>query len=273
VSLRSGSLVGAQHPDLGAIDTIAEGACAIAISRGGANKVYDHIDPNEDCALFATGAGGSLLAVADGHHGSHGAQAAIEALARETAPAACASNSPAQAEGSWADWLYAELQRTNAAVVTDAVQRNLAPAPTTLCVVVIRPAEEEWSWAAVGDSHIFRFDSTAAQDFGWQASPDRRGRAHFIGVDEEPWHRANTALGWAPLGDTEAIVLATDGLSERSIGLEDPAAGVAAAVAGAREIPEPRRAQWLARDIAARANTAHCEHKSGDNVAAAVWIR
>lgn len=273
MSLRSGSLVGAQHPDLGAIATVAEGACAIAISRGGANKVYDHVDPNEDCALFATGGGGSLLAVADGHHGSHGAQAAIEALARDTAPAACATASPTQAEAGWTDWLYDELQRTSAAVVRDAAQRKLAPAPTTLCVVVIRPAEQEWSWAAIGDSHIFQFDSTEAHDCGWQASPDRLGRAHFMGVAEESWHRANTALGWAPLGDTEAIVLATDGLSERNIGLKNPASGVAAAAVGAREIEEPRRAQWLARDVAARANAAHCEHKSGDNVAAAVWIR
>lgn len=273
MSLRSGSLIGRHHPDLGAIATIAEGACAIAISRGGANKVYDHVEPNEDSALFATGGGGSLLAVADGHHGSHGAQAAIEALARDTAPAACATASPTQAEAGWTDWLYHELQRTNAAVVRNAAERKLAAAPTTLCVVVIRPAEQEWSWAAIGDSHIFQFDSTGPHDCRWQGSPKRRERAHFMGVAEESWHRANTAIGWAPLGSIEAIVLVTDGLSERGIGLDDPASGVAAAAVGARAIEEPRRAQWLARDVAAQANAAHREHKSGDNVATAVWIR
>ena len=56
--MRSAILCGREHARLGAIDLIAEGPVAIAISLGGASKVYPHTDPNEDAALFAVADGG-----------------------------------------------------------------------------------------------------------------------------------------------------------------------------------------------------------------------
>ena len=56
--LRLALLRGREHVELGAIDVVAEGSAAIAISLGGAPKRYAHVDPNEDAALLALGAGG-----------------------------------------------------------------------------------------------------------------------------------------------------------------------------------------------------------------------
>jgi serine/threonine protein phosphatase PrpC len=272
VSLRTGILLGQAHPYLGAIDSISEGDLAVAISKGGASKVYDHVDPNEDAALWASGPGGVLLAVADGHSGAHGARAAMEALAERIAPAACASVAPCRGEDGWKDWLYGAVQTTNAQIVSATAALALTPAPTTLCLVVIRPAEELWASVGVGDSHIFRCAEGSARDCGWKGHPGTRERAHFLGYPEESWHRANTALGCASLTGVESIVLATDGLSEHGIGLDDPASAVACASAGARDIESSRRAQWLAREVASRANDAHRRQKSGDNIATAAWV-
>lgn len=272
MNLRSGILLGQKFPHLGAIDTVAEGAAAAAISRGGASKVYKHVDPNEDAALWATGPGGTLLAVADGHNGTHGARAAVEALARDTSNIACALEAPCSGEAAWCEWLYATVQATNEGIVQETKARQLGPAPTTLCIAILRPAEGAWAWAGVGDSHVFSFDGDGARDRGWKGHSPRRERAHFLGVAEESWHRSNTALGWGTLEGVESIVLATDGLSEHGIGVEDPAATVAQAAASACAIPVPRRAQWLAREVAQRANASHRQNKSGDNISTAVWV-
>ena len=272
MSVRSGILIGQKFPHLGAIDTVSEGAAAAAISRGGANKVYDHVDPNEDAALWGTGPGGTLLAVADGHSGAHGARAAVEALARDTADIACAQEAPCRGEAAWCEWLYAAVQATNAGIVRETEAQQLGPAPTTLCIAILRPAEGIWAWAGVGDSHVFSFDGDCARDRGWKGHSPRRERAHFLGLAEESWHRSNTALGWGPLDGVESIVLATDGLSEDGIGVKDPVATVAQAAASARAIPAPRRAQWLAREVAQRANASHRQNKSGDNISTAAWV-
>lgn len=270
--LRSGILLGQRFPHLGAIDTVAEGTAAAAISRGGASKVYDHVDPNEDAALWATGAGGTLLAVADGHSGAHGARAAVEALAKRTSEIACAENATCSGETDWCEWLYAEVQATNAHMIQDSEARQLGRAPSTLSIAVLRPAEGIWAWAGVGDSHVFCFDGHSARDRGWKGHSPRRERAHFLGLEEESWHRSNTALGWGTLDGVESVVLATDGLSEDGIGVEDPAAAIAQAAVHARAIPSPRRPQWLAREVAQQANASHRRKKSGDNIATAVWV-
>jgi hypothetical protein len=49
--MRTGLLLGREHQLLGGVAAIAEGSCAIALSLGGAKKVYEHRDPNEDAAI------------------------------------------------------------------------------------------------------------------------------------------------------------------------------------------------------------------------------
>ena len=57
--MRSALLRGREHGLLGAVDAIAEGNAAIALSRGGAAKRYAYREPNEDAAAAgnATGCG------------------------------------------------------------------------------------------------------------------------------------------------------------------------------------------------------------------------
>ncbi|TFG94511.1 MAG: hypothetical protein E4H11_06630, partial [Myxococcales bacterium] len=78
--MRSGLLRGHEHTKIGAVATLAEGRCAIALSRGGYAKGYAHRDPNEDAAAFAFGTDGTLVAVADGHGGHEAAAHAVTVL-------------------------------------------------------------------------------------------------------------------------------------------------------------------------------------------------
>jgi hypothetical protein len=70
----------------GGIGSLAEGDAALVLSRGAAKKRYSYTDPNEDCAAFAIGDGGVLLAVADGHHGCEAAEIAIDRILDDYAP-------------------------------------------------------------------------------------------------------------------------------------------------------------------------------------------
>ena len=98
--MRQALLRGRDHLELGAIGVVSEGAVAIAISKGGALKNYQHTDPNEDAAAFAVGAGGILVAVADGHNGSEGAEIALEHLLGDCASAWTAARPWNSAPGS-----------------------------------------------------------------------------------------------------------------------------------------------------------------------------
>ncbi len=78
--VKSALLRGRDHTRLGAIEVVAEGVLAIALSVGGFRKSYRHTDPNEDAAAFACGEGGLVVAVADGHGGAVASEAALERL-------------------------------------------------------------------------------------------------------------------------------------------------------------------------------------------------
>lgn len=266
--MRSALLRGRDCDRLGTIETIAEGPAAIALSRGGAPKVYDYVDPNEDACLFAIGEGGVLVALADGHNGEYGARRLIEGIEAELAPAACAARPPSLDAAGWCDFLYAGVRAAASGIEEYRAAHQLALAPTTLSLAVIRQREGCWAWCCVGDSHAFRVDAAAAHDLGLRTDESRRG--YFLGKPPESWHRDATSLGFEPLGDTRAVVLASDGLSENGIGLDDPAAAVFEAVTAAREIEPGRRNQWLARELAERANASHRKRRSGDNISTAV---
>jgi len=266
--LRSGLLRGRDCDRLGAIETIAEGPTAIALSRGGAPKVYDYVDPNEDACLFAIGEGGVLIALADGHGGEYGARRLIEGIEADLAPAACAARPPCRDAAGWCDFLYTGVHNATRGIDEYKAAHQIALAPTTLSLVVVRQDERSWGWCCVGDSHAFRVDAVAAHDVSPRT--DESHPRYFLGEPPQSWHRDATSLGFEPLGDTRAIVLSTDGLSEKGIGLDDPATAVFQAVECAREIEPGRRNQWLARELAERANASHRKRRSGDNIATAV---
>src|SRR5690606_34404772 len=73
-------LRGREATALGAVAEAGADEVGAAITRGGAPKPYDHVDPNEDAALAMGGRRGVLVAVADGHWGHVGAERALEAL-------------------------------------------------------------------------------------------------------------------------------------------------------------------------------------------------
>lgn len=263
--MRSAQLIGRDLGELCAIESIAEGPAAIALSRGGSAKRYEHVDPNEDACMFAIGDGGVLIAVADGHHGEFGARLALEHIAEDLAPSACAKQAPAHDGRTWNEWLYAGVRSVSRHIADYANARQVPSAPTTLSLAVVRQHEGYWAWACVGDSHLYRVDASGAHEVERGSS-----RTYFLGNREESWHREATTIGAEPLADTLAVVLATDGLSEEGIGVEDPAGTVAQAVEAAGGAEPDRRSQWLAREIVERANAAHRAHRSGDNIAAAV---
>jgi len=267
VSVRSALLRGRDCERIGAIDTVAEGPAGIALSRGGAGKVYDYTDPNEDCCLFALGEGGVLIAVADGHHGEFGSRTQLEAIEQDLALAACAAVPPATDSEGWCDWLYAGVRDATAAIRRYSGDHHVEIAPTTLALAIVRPVDAHWGWCCVGDSHVFRVDASAAHDLGPRGRAS--GHQYFLGKPEESWHREATSLGFEPLGDTRSIVLASDGLSEKDIGLDDPAAAVLETVNAAEAYPSGVRSQRLVRALAERANASHRARRSGDNIAVA----
>lgn len=257
-------LRGREHLGFGAVGEAGADGVAAAISRGGAPKPYDHVDPNEDAALAARGAHGALVAVADGHWGHRGAECALESLLGSARPWL---EEGARSPESWYQLALGALLEANQAVLAEHV--GDARARTTLSFALARPRENLLVHAALGDSHLFVVDSTVAAEI------PRPRRTTFLGVGplRASLVEKHAQLGVQPLDFAIAIVAATDGLSERAIGVGDPAGVVHAAVTAAREEPAERRAPFAARAIVESALAAHRAHAAGDNTAAAVaWL-
>lgn len=267
--MRSALLRGPDQVVLGALATIAEGRVAIALSRGGAAKTYAYLDPNEDAALFAYGARGALVAVADGHAGHEASICALEFLLSERAEGW--TEGPAPELARWPEAAGAALAGANAAIRKHAESAGRARPPrTTLALALVRPEEGRLLTAAIGDSHLFRVADGAACDL---AAP-LDTRVFFLG------HAPETPATLAPklrveepaLSGTTAVVLATDGLSEQGIGVAAPGACVARAAEACRgEAPE-LRARELVRRLVDEALEAQRRQRSGDNVALAAWV-
>lgn len=76
------ALSGGDFPALGEVGVSHfSDRLAIAVSRGRHRKGYAHVDPNEDAVLAASGPGGHVLAVLDGHNGLDAAEAALRTVA------------------------------------------------------------------------------------------------------------------------------------------------------------------------------------------------
>jgi serine/threonine protein phosphatase PrpC len=269
--MRSAVLSGRDHARLGAIDLIAEGPVAIAISLGGASKVYAHTDPNEDAALFAVGDGGILAAVADGHTGCDASEWAMQRLLEGFAPD-WTGPEPLKPD----DWRRAALDAfldIEAAIVARTEHTPKRESRTTLAVALVRPGQQRAFVASIGDSHVFRVRSRGVDDLtlgGRPCSP-----RFFLGRERNtPVDLGMVAVAEiADLSEIQTLVLATDGLSEHHVGVDDPEETVRVAAERARGSDAELRPVEVARNTTQAALDAHARNRSGDNVAVAViWF-
>lgn len=267
--MRSAILRGREHHHLGAVDVVSEGPAAAAISRGGAPKAYAHTDPNEDAAAFALGPAGRLVAVADGHRGFEASEVVLEHLLEHPAPHWTAPGGVTAS--AWGRHARAALADANAAILGEGARPGEAHARTTLTLAVTRPEEDVLLFACVGDSLLFRASAGGVEEL----APPAEAEGFFLGHGPESAEslEKKCRVGAVPLAGTRAVVAVTDGLSERHVGVEDPPAAVAEALAHAAQAREGLRPAGLARALCERALAAHRRNPSGDNVAAAVlWL-
>ena len=265
--MRSALLRGRDHTRLGLTAAVAEGRAAIALSRGGAAKSYRYRDPNEDAALFALGDGGILLAVADGHGGCDAAETAVEKLLASFAPGWTSLDASALRE-DWRKQALAALGELNAAILERVALGGSPSARTTLALALLRPGDDLLAFASLGDSHVFQVLGGGAFELG----REREGRTCYLGFASETAEslEGKHVAGVQALSGTRAVVLVTDGLSERGIGVAAPELAVAeCADAASRGKPELQPLA-VARGLVERALAEHRRHRSGDNVAAAV---
>jgi len=265
--MRSALLRGREHTRLGITAAIAEGRAAIALSRGGAPKSYRYRDPNEDAALFVEGAGGILLAVADGHGGCDAAETVVEKLLASFAPAWTGLSAPRLREG-WSELAIGALAELNASILERVALGGVPSARTTLALALLRPGDDLLAYASLGDSHVFQLSAGEVLELGH----GRELRPCYLGFASETAESlvGKHVSGVQSLAGTRAIVLVTDGLSEHGIGVAVPEDAVAeCAEVAARGKPELQPLA-VARGVVERALAEHRRHRSGDNVAAAV---
>jgi serine/threonine protein phosphatase PrpC len=242
---------------------IAEADAAIALSRGGARKPYAHKEANEDAACFAVGRAGTLLAVADGHAGAEASELAVALLLDRTAPEWTDAGVPRDA---WREAAGRVLAEVHAHIVRFGAE-TASDARTTLSLALVLPESGYCGWAAVGDSHVFSVGERT-EEHGAAGSD-----ARFLGSPLRSADELAVRGGSFALAERRAVLLATDGLTEPGIGVADPLAAAAGAVAEASGTAAPRRPLAAARTLAECALAAHREHRAGDNVAtAACWL-
>jgi serine/threonine protein phosphatase PrpC len=265
--VKAALLRGRDHLAIGEIAELAAGPIAAALSRGGAPKSYPHTDPNEDVALGARGAHGLLVAVADGHWGHRASELALEHL-RATCAEPWTDGKPRRQE-SWHQELLAALVGANQAVL-DA-QGPEQRSRTTLALALARPADDLLGCASIGDSHIFVSTGDGPSELAAAV-----GRPFFLGQQRlSPTRLEREArIEVRRLGDCRALVLATDGLTERAIGVADPRAAVRDALGRGRRAAADARAGVAARALVQAALDAQRAHGAGDNVAVAIaWLQ
>ncbi len=267
--MRTALLRGRDHCRIGAIELIAEGPCAVAISRGGAAKTYSHTDPNEDACLFASGPGGTLLAVADGHHGAEGSQIALDYLLERCAET-WTGESPLSPD-AFRESAREALQGANLAILREAERCRIPPAPTTLSIALVRPGDDLLFHVSVGDSHIFCLREGELRDIGWAA--DTRDHPHFLGDPRHAELTSRLTVDSERIDDLVALVLVTDGFSEQGIGFADPQDAISRIVKRSLEFEADRKAVETCRGVADAAISIHRTNRAGDNIACAIWVR
>jgi hypothetical protein len=276
-------LYGRNCTHLQEIDLISESGASIGLSRGGAAKTYDYVDPNEDCAFFALGDGGILLAVADGHRGFDGSDTAILNL-EEYHAARWTQASPIPAE-SWPALALNCFVNVNSAIFCQPARATKGLFRTTLALALIRPAEGLLHFASVGDSHVYRVAASGTADLVWEKSAS--GAIYYLGGAKETHASmaAHCIIGSEPLADSLGVVAATDGISERGIGLRQVEATLSSIVSKVRNEsrnenqsfaklsgPEGDPALRATREILEATLEAQRKNKAGDNIALALGL-
>jgi len=262
--MRKGVLRGREHTGIGQIACVAEGDLAVAISRGGAAKRYAYSDPNEDAVGFDQGPGGRVLVLADGHGGHQASELAVNevlALAAEWTRERLPDEPWEHAAPRFIEHIHDEIR-------AGGVSGDSLGSRTTLAFAVVRPAEDLWCWASVGDSHIFRSLSDETREFG-----QNPGKLLFLGIPMRESDELGLRFGHEPLAGVRCLTLASDGISERGIGVEDPAGAVADALTRGCGHAAHLRPLETARALTEIALASHRSHDAGDNIACAVWLR
>lgn len=259
-------LFGRTQLTYGEVGEIAAGRLAVALSRGGAPKPYEHTDPNEDAVLAAAGAAGFLVAAADGHWGVHASEAAIDRL--RAGFVADWVEGPARSADAWYQAVLHALVELNEAVL--ATHAEESKSRTTFALALARPAESLLVAVSVGDTHLF----VATPDAVRETLPKPR---RFSALGQARWTASKleqiARFDVRPLAAVEALIAVTDGISEEGIGVGDPEVAVRDAVERARAQEPALRARSVARGLVDVALAAHVAQEAGDNVSAAVAWR
>jgi serine/threonine protein phosphatase PrpC len=263
-------LHGADHAELGEVATISEGDAAIVISRGGAQKRYAHREPNEDSVGFAGSEWGAVAAIADGHAGSQAARISVDRVLDTHAKRWLAA-SPIALDARFASEAAEVAFDINTAILKAAAGNRVDESRTTLAAVLVRPREGWMAAFSIGDSHVFRVEASETREIAALEEEN----ATYLG---EPVYtlellHENVRTEVTPLEGVRAVVLATDGLSEKGIGVADPEAAVAQALQEAGSTEPDLQALHAARGVARRAMEAQRKQRAGDNIAVAVlWL-
>jgi len=259
-------LRGSEAEIVGGVSVISEGNAAISLSRGGYKKRYAHTDPNEDGAAFALGEAGVLLAVADGHNGCNAAEATLAELMRRAGTLLARDGNTI--DESWTRIALEAIGAIQTSLVSRVAQGVRGHSRTTLALALVLPDEDLLAFASVGDSHIFRLSPNEVVDLGSHVE----GRRCFLGnpADDLTSLARNSVIGIEPIADTQAVILATDGISEAGIGVDVPEFTVAECAAESNHFELELRPLELARNVSEAALAAHRRHRAGDNIASAV---
>ncbi len=269
--MRSAFFRGRENLEIGAVDAVAEGPAAIAISMGGAEKRYSHTDPNEDVVFFATGGAGSLIAVADGHNGFEASEVALEHLLAHPGPQWVEPGGVTVE--TWHRHALAALCDANGEILRERLDTAVGGSQTTLSLALVLPESDALLYACIGDSHLFQVHSGGVAELAEAEAAVKK--TFFLGYGPETPEslEEKCRVGSVPLEDTVAVVLASDGLSEHRIGVEDPAGAVRESVEAARKAAPGLRPLEASRSVVEAALAAHRKNASGDNICAAVvWM-
>lgn len=269
--MREARLFGRDHTHIGSIAAVAEGPVAIALSAGGAPKTYEHTDANEDAVAFAFAPRGVLLLVADAHGGATAAETVVNRLIEHCAPGWLNDDDEGPTAETWPAMAHDALWRAHDAVRRAAYRPDRQGSRTTLALALLR--DQRLFVAGVGDSHAFTVDGNDAHDLA--LPPEPCPPRFWLGSESlTPDQLAERIVAVsAEAAGLRCVVLATDGISERHVGLSDPAGATAEAAREARAAQRPLRALETARSLLERAQAAQRGNPSGDNVGiAALWL-
>ena len=268
--MREARLLGSDHHDVGSLASIAEAEAAITLSRGGALKTYSHTEANEDTALFALGAGGSLVAVADGHSGASGSEAIANYLLQSCAEPWTAEEAPGFDDSTWPQTALDTVYASGRAVLERAAEIGVPPAPSTLSVALARPDLDTLFWLSAGDSHVFLTEQGYTRDVGWSSLGHKR--AYYLGYEAATREAMESTFVWGsiPLSALSAVVLATDGLSESGIGFPNPSAAIEESAENTAHQPSDVRPLEFAKHLSYATLKIHQKHRAGDNLACAI---